>query len=63
LGGTFAQDNTSPFKRPILLAEPGATFDGSDGLSGALLDQVHADRPEIRHHAYHLCLPFAETAA
>jgi len=60
LGGTFAQDNTSPFKRPILLAEPGATFDGRDGLAGALLAKVHADRPEIRHHAYHLCVAFTE---
>jgi CRISPR-associated protein Csm4 len=62
LGGTFAQDNTSPFKRPVLLAEPGATFDGRDGLAGALLRGVHAERPEIRQHAYHLCLPFTEGA-
>jgi len=60
LGGTFAQDNTSPFKRPVLLAEPGATFDGRDGLAGALLDRVHGERPEIRHHAYHLCVAFTE---
>jgi len=62
LGGTFAQDNTSPFKRPILLAEPGATFDRADGLAGALLSGVHADRPEIRHHAYHLSVGFTEAA-
>lgn len=63
LGGTFAQDNTSPFKRPLLLAEPGATFDRTEGLAGALLAGVHTERPEIRHHAYHLCLSFTEAAA
>ncbi len=62
LGGTFAQDNTSPFKRPLLLAAPGATFDATGGLAGALLDRVHGERPEIRHHAYHLCLPFTEAS-
>ncbi|RMF80840.1 MAG: hypothetical protein D6739_09880 [Nitrospirae bacterium] len=63
LGGTFAQDDTSPFKRPVLLAEPGATFDGAGGLAGALLQGVHGERPEIRHHAFHLTLPFTDATA
>ncbi|MGH7087183.1 MAG: type III-A CRISPR-associated RAMP protein Csm4 [Acetobacteraceae bacterium] len=48
-----------PWKLPILLARPGATFiPGDDGPFGAWLTGVHQDRPEIGHNAWHLAIPF-----
>jgi CRISPR-associated protein Csm4 len=53
-----------PFKRPLLLTEPGATFvaDG-DGRLGAWLREVHPTRPEIGHNAFHVTVGFREAAA
>jgi CRISPR-associated protein Csm4 len=54
----------SPFKRPLLLTEPGATFvPGSSGRHGAWLTGVHPTRPEIGHNAFHVTVGFREAAA
>lgn len=62
LGGLFAGGVRSPFKRPLLLLKPGATFEpvGEEPF-GEWLGDVHPDHPEIGHHAWHLCLPYTET--
>lgn len=60
LGGLYAGGERSPFKHPLLLARPGATFSPADaGPFGALLAGVHPHHPEICQNAWHLCLPFA----
>lgn len=62
LGGLYAGGERSPFKYPLLLTRPGATFSPADtGPFGALLSSVHPHHPEIRHNAWHLCLPFTAT--
>ncbi len=63
LGGDYAKGGFSPFKYPVLMTQPGATFDLLDsGPFGALLDGVHHDPAlaRIRHHAFHLPLRFTE---
>lgn len=63
LGGDYAKGSYSPFKYPILMARPGATFAPSDdGPFGALLRGVHHDKElaGVRHHALHLPLLFSE---
>lgn len=63
LGGHFATGAFSPFKYPILMMNPGATFtpDG-EGPFGELLSGIHHDQAlaGIRHHALHLPLLFTE---
>jgi CRISPR-associated protein Csm4 len=59
LSGLYAGSARSPFKHPLLLIPPGATFAPQDpGPFGALLRNVHPHHPEICHNAWHLCLPF-----
>jgi CRISPR-associated protein Csm4 len=59
LGGLYAGGERSPFKHPLLLTRPGATFSPADaGPFGSLLAGVHPHHPEIRQNAWHLCLPF-----
>lgn len=59
LGGLYAGGERSPFKYPLLLTRPGATFSPADaGPFGALLSGVHPHHPEIRQNAWHFCLPF-----
>lgn len=59
LGGLYAGGERSPFKHPLLLTRPGATFSPADaGPFGTLLDGVHPHHPEIRQNAWHFCLPF-----
>lgn len=63
LGGHFAAGSFSPFKYPILMALPGATFDPCGASSfGKLLSDVHHDASlnTIRHHALHLPIHFRE---
>jgi CRISPR-associated protein Csm4 len=56
-------EGASPFKRPILLTRPGATFTRcGDGRFGAWLTGVHPTRPEIGHNALHVAIPFREAA-
>ena len=63
LGGLYAGGERSPFKYPLLLTRPGATFSpADDGPFGALLTGVHPDHPEIRQNAWHLSLPFTAAA-
>lgn len=55
---------TVPWKYPLLLARPGATFAPADtGPFGAWLTGVHQDRPEVGHNAWHLAIPYTEAAA
>jgi len=63
LGGSFANSSKSPFKYPILMTKPGATFsfDSSDNLFfGKILSDVHHELKEIRHYAVHLPVFFLE---
>jgi CRISPR-associated protein Csm4 len=63
LGGDYAKGEYSPFKYPLLMARPGATFDPADaGPFGTLLRGIHHDPAldHLRHHALHLPLPFTE---
>jgi CRISPR-associated protein Csm4 len=58
LGGLYA-GSAYPFKYPLLLARPGATFRPLDrGPFGKLLSGIHPRHPQICHNAWHLCLPF-----
>jgi CRISPR-associated protein Csm4 len=59
--GVAVRDGISPFKKPLLLLQPGATFNGAAGRRyGSLIHGVHPDRPEIVHNAFHVVIPFAE---
>lgn len=59
IGGLHAGTSLSPFKCPLLLIQPGATFAPQDDRPfGDWLEDVHPDRPEIGHHAWHLSLPY-----
>lgn len=65
LGGHFAAGAYSPFKYPILMAQPGATFDPAGKAPfGRLLAEVHHDPAlaAIRHHAFHLPIYFTEVS-
>lgn len=56
-------DGASPFKRPLLLTEPGATFVAErSGRYGSWLTGVHPTRPEIGHNAFHVTIGFCEAA-
>lgn len=63
LGGNFAVSsptggNPKPFKKPILMYEPGAVFFTTENLNDKpLLDNVHSDN-RIRHCGVPLTLPF-----
>ena len=59
LGGLYAGGERSPFKYPLLLTRPGATFSPADaGPFGILLAGTHPHHPEICQNAWHLSLPF-----
>lgn len=61
LGEAAARLGARPWKRPILLARPGATFASSaGGPFGALLEGVHQDAPWVRHDARHVAIRFTE---
>lgn len=66
LGGDYAKGGYSPFKYPILMAQPGATFTPrGKGPFGAILEGVHHDPKlaHICHYAVHLPLFFTEGEA
>ncbi len=64
LGGLYAGGSRSPFKYPLTLTQPGLTFSpADDGPYGELLQAVHPHHPQVCQHAFHLCLPYTETAA
>lgn len=57
--GSWYASEGAPFKHPILLLRPGATFrPAGDGPYGRMLKNVHPQRSEVVHHALHLTLPF-----
>lgn len=63
LGPQLSLAGVSPFKRPVLLTRPGATFTpAGPGPWGRLLSGVHPARPEVVVNALHLAIPFAEAA-
>ena len=50
-----------PFKHPITLLKPGATFRPVDGGPyGCMLAGVHPAKKEVRHNALHLTVPYRE---
>ncbi|MCS7315150.1 MAG: hypothetical protein RMI94_07305 [Bryobacterales bacterium] len=65
LGNLFARCD-KPFKYPLLLLQPGATFrPADDGPFGALLDDVHPSPPggvRIYHNAWHLTVGYSEAS-
>jgi CRISPR-associated protein Csm4 len=72
VGIELAMTGARPFKRPVLLIKPGATFrPEGPGPFGALLGgpdepperRIHQDRAEVVHHAWHLAIPYTEVAA
>jgi CRISPR-associated protein Csm4 len=61
--GVAVGEGASPFKKPLLLTLPGATFTGSaKARHGDWLTGVHPTRPEIGHNAFHVVVPFREAA-
>jgi CRISPR-associated protein Csm4 len=59
-GGTYSITE-SPFKYPMLLLQPGATFDaGDEGPYGELMNDVHPAKSWIRQNAWHLTVSFDE---
>jgi CRISPR-associated protein Csm4 len=62
--GVTVRAGISPFKKPLLLLQPGATFIGPMSRRyGAMLRSVHPERPEIVHNAFHVVIPFVESRA
>ncbi len=54
-------DGVTPFKRPLLLAQPGATFAKANGARpGTIINGVHMLRPEIIHNGLHVAIPYNE---
>lgn len=62
VGFALASRTGRPFKRPVLLMRPGATFDAGSGPFGRLLAGVYQDHDGVRHDAQHLVIPFTEAA-
>jgi CRISPR-associated protein Csm4 len=61
LGELAARGGPRPWKRPVLLARPGATFAAAiDGPFGLLLKGVHQDAPWVRHDARHVAIRYTE---
>lgn len=64
LGNLLARSE-KPFKHPLLLLQPGATFQpGDQGPFGELLDDVHpgcGPGLRIRHNAWHLTVGYSES--
>lgn len=62
VGRAMLTTGARPWKLPILLTRPGATFAAEDdGPFGAWLTDVHQDRAEIGHNAFHVAIPFTFT--
>lgn len=59
--GSLYSIGAKPFKYPMTLLTPGATFQpADDGPFGALLENVHPAYPQVVHSGWHLVVPFAE---
>lgn len=62
--GAIFTASEPPFKRPLVLLRPGATFaPRGDGPSGALPRDVHPFRPEIVHNVWRRSVPYTEVEA
>jgi len=61
VGGGYGT-TSNPFKYPITLLQPGATFRSNTGAGpwGELLRQVHPEKSWIVHNAQHLTVAFTE---
>lgn len=59
VGGVYSSTE-SPFKFPLILLRPGATFDSGPGPFGELLDHVHPTKPWVRQNAWHFAVSFRE---
>lgn len=58
--GSVYSMSLSPFKYPVTLVRPGATFaPEGDGPFGELLSGVHPSLAHVRHNAWHLTIPFS----
>ncbi len=56
-----AEAGGNPFKYPLVLLRPGATFEPADaGPFGELLREVHPAASFARHNAWHLAVPYDE---
>lgn len=56
-----AEAGANPFKYPLLLLRPGATFEpAGPGPFGELLRQVHPEAGFVRHNAWHLSVAYDE---
>lgn len=61
VGPELSLAGVSPFKRPVLLTRPGATYrPAAHGLTGRWLTGIHPERPEIGINGLHLAIPFSE---
>jgi CRISPR-associated protein Csm4 len=61
VGKAMLAEVDRPWKLPILLMCPGATFEPADtGPFGAWLTGVHQDQPRIGQNAFHLAIPYTE---
>ncbi len=61
LGEVAARSGARPWKRPLLLARPGATFAASGaGPFGTLLSGVHQEAAWVRHDARHVAIRYTE---
>lgn len=59
----LAEVGGRPWKLPLLLAQPGATWAADNpGPFGEWLLGVHQDLPGIGHNAYHVAIPYTEAA-
>ena len=58
LGGEYACHG-NPFKKPVLMAEAGATFkiEPSKKLYGSFINEMHSDK-ELNVHQYGFCFPY-----
>jgi len=60
-GPLVTATGASPFKRPVLLTRPGATFrPRTDQPFGRILHNLHPERPEIVLNGLHVTIPFSE---
>lgn len=56
-----AQAGANPFKYPLVLLRPGATFEpAGSGPFGELLREVHPAAGFVRHNAWHLAISYDE---
>jgi CRISPR-associated protein Csm4 len=61
LGAWLTGSRQYPFKQPLLLVRPGATFEpDGQGPFGALISGVATGAPEVVHNAWHLTIPYRE---